>query len=209
MSFFDIFIPVNMESIEADKRSGIRSFFTLIICVVCIGIGIVSFSRAYAWTEGQHIAICIVIAIASSVIVMTLWAGAIFLYRTLSAIVFRNTGTERDPDNSEMDVSAGVKSPFRSKATVEIESFVVEYLKTHHQSWQMVCLYSALLDTLMIDANQSAFYKYISSHYPEVVNVKLRSFQHAVHENEEGTRANSSDCEDETERIKESLKRIT
>ena len=208
MSFFDIFIPIDMESIEADKRNGIRSFFTFIICIVFIGIGIVSFSRAYAWTEGNHIALCIVIAIASSVIAMTLWAGLLFIYRALSAIIFRNTGTARGLDNPQIDVSSETKSPFRNKAPKGIESFVVEYLKTHHQSWQMACLYSALLDTLMIDPNQSVFYKYISSHYPEVVNVKLRSFQHAVHENEEGTRANSYECEDEIKRIKESLKRI-
>lgn len=208
MSIFDSLIPIDMSSIEAEKRDGIKSFFTLILCAVFIGIGIITFSRAYAWTEGNHIALCIAIAIASSFIVMMLWAFLLFIYRTLSAIVFKNTGAARGLDNPQIDISSEAKSPFRPKATKEVEAFVVEYLTTHHQSWQWACLYSALLDSLMIDANQSAFYKYISSRYPELVNVKLRGFQHAVHENEEGARTNSSECEDEIERIKKELKNL-
>lgn len=208
MEFFDIFIPIDMDSLDVKKRDTIRAYFIFLICIIFIGISIYSFSRVYARHGGDHIALCFVITIANSIIGMAIWVGILALYRLFSGIIFRKEETVQTSENYQTGVSRETMTPFRPKATKEVEAFVVEYLTTHHQSWQWACLYSALLDSLMIDANQSAFYKYISSRYPELVNVKLRSFQHAVHENEEGARTNSSECEDEIERIKKELKNL-
>ena len=89
MEFFDIFIPIDMDSLDVKKRDTIRAYFIFLICIIFIGISIYSFSRVYARHGGDHIALCFVITIANSIIGMAIWVGILALYRLFSGIIFR------------------------------------------------------------------------------------------------------------------------
>lgn len=140
------------------------------------------------------------------------WAASVFVIRHVPTILKKTLkiDEESNPDKEAPLVKKinESQSPFRHKESEAIESFVVEYLKTHHERWQWGCPYVALSNSLLIGPNKKVFYSYITDRYPGLIPVQLRNFHGAVREVEDGARINNTDCEDEIKSISDALKSI-
>ena len=197
----DILIPFDLERIDIRYRNPVRAFFIIIFVVALIGFCLYSFSDKMIASGSVEAAALNLIK--NVVIFIFVWIGCSISFKVL---LYSINPKRVNGDNGVAPITKDVKTPFTRESPESVEEFIVTYLRSHRERWQIGCLYLALLNSYQIKDNINLFYDYLTSRYPDLRTTAVRNWQTAIKQVNERIRSNDDECQDEIEEISKKLK---